>query len=145
MKLNNNILIFFQFLILFQTIISLSENNTNESTLIEDEETLEFKKTIEEYYKLFYSDINPIVLTDENYTNYIKTNPYTLIYMHSSIDIRSKNFIPTFKYIHNFLNTKNSSVTPLPMRCATLDLSDDENNSELQTMFRLNTFPFFII
>ena len=145
MKLNNNVLIFFQFLILFQTIISLSENNTNESTLIEDEETLEYKRTIEEYYKLFYSDINPIVLTDENYTNYIKTNPYTLIYMHSSIDIRSKNFIPTFKYIHNFLNTKNSSVTPLPMRCATLDLSDDENNSELQTMFRLNTFPFFII
>ena len=145
MKLNNNILIFIQFLILFQTIISLSENSTNESTLIEDEETLEFKKTIEEYYKLFYSDINPIVLTDENYTNYIKTNPYTLIYMHSSIDIHSKNFIPTFKYIHNFLNTKNSSVTPLPMRCATLDLTDDENNSELQTMFRLNTFPFFII
>ena len=65
--------------------------------------------------------------------------------MHSSIDIHSKNFIPTFKYIHNFLNTKNSSVTPLPMRCATLDLTDDENNSELQTMFRLNTFPFFII
>ena len=145
MKLNSNILIFVQFLILFQTIISLSENSTNESTLIEDEETLEFKKTIEEYYKLFYSDINPIVLTDENYTNYIKTNPYTLIYMHSSIDIHSKNFLPTFKYIHNFLNTKNSSVTPLPMRCATLDLTDDENNSELQTMFRLNTFPFFII
>ena len=145
MKLNNNILIFIQFLILFQTIISLSENSTNESTLIEDEEALELKKTIEEYYKLFYSDINPIVLTDENYTNYIKTNPYTLIYMHSSIDIHSKNFIPTFKYIHNFLNTKNSSVTPLPMRCATLDLTDDENNSELQTMFRLNTFPFFII
>ena len=65
--------------------------------------------------------------------------------MHSSIDIHSKNFLPTFKYIHNFLNTKNSSVTPLPMRCATLDLTDDENNSELQTMFRLNTFPFFII
>ena len=145
MKLNNNILIFIQLLILFQTIISLSVNSTNESTLIEDEEALEFKKTIEEYYKLFYSDINPIVLTDENYTNYIKTNPYTLIYMHSSIDIHSKNFIPTFKYIHNFLNTKNSSVTPLPMRCATLDLTDDENNSELQTMFRLNTFPFFII
>ena len=145
MKLNNNILIFIQFLILFQTIISLSENSINESILIEDEEALELKKTIEEYYKLFYSDINPIVLTDENYTNYIKTNPYTLIYMHSSIDIHSKNFIPTFKYIHNFLNTKNSSVTPLPMRCATLDLTDDENNSELQTMFRLNTFPFFII
>ena len=145
MKLNNNILLFFQYLLLIQSIISLPDNTTNNSSLIEDEETLEFQKTVSEYYKLFYSDINPIILTDENYTNYIKSNPYTLIYIHSPIDIHSKNFIPTHKYIHNFFNTKNSSPNPLPLKFVAIDLIDNENNEELQTLFRLNTFPFFII
>jgi hypothetical protein len=145
MKLNNNILLFFQYLLLIQSIISLPDNTTNNSSLIEDEETLEFQKTVSEYYKLFYSDINPIILTDENYTNYIKSNPYTLIYIHSPIDIRSKNFIPTHKYIHNFFNKKNSSPNPLPLKFVAIDLIDNENNEELQTLFRLNTFPFFII
>ena len=145
MKLNNNILLFFQHLLLIQSIISLPDNTTNNSSLIEDEETLEFQKTVSEYYKLFYSDINPIILTDENYTNYIKSNPYTLIYIHSPIDIHSKNFIPTHKYIHNFFNTKNSSPNPLPLKFVAIDLIDNENNEELQTLFRLNTFPFFII
>ena len=145
MKLNNNILFFFQYLLLIQSIISLPDNTTNNSSLIEDEETLEFQKTVSEYYKLFYSDINPIILTDENYTNYIKSNPYTLIYIHSPIDIHSKNFIPTHKYIHNFFNTKNSSPNPLPLKFVAIDLIDNENNEELQTLFRLNTFPFFII
>ena len=145
MKLNNNILLFFQYLLLIQSIISLPDNTTNNSSLIEDEETLEFQKTVSEYYKLFYSDINPIILTDENYTNYIKSNPYTLIYIHSPIDIHSKNFIPTYKYIHNFFNTKNSSPNPLPLKFVAIDLIDNENNEELQTLFRLNTFPFFII
>ena len=145
MKLNNNILLFFQYLVLIQSIISLPDNTTNNSSLIEDEETLEFQKTVSEYYKLFYSDINPIILTDENYTNYIKSNPYTLIYIHSPIDIHSKNFIPTYKYIHNFFNTKNSSPNPLPLKFVAIDLIDNENNEELQTLFRLNTFPFFII
>ena len=145
MKLSNNILLFFQYLLLIQSIISLPDNTTNNSSLIEDEETLEFQKTVSEYYKLFYSDINPIILTDENYTNYIKSNPYTLIYIHSPIDIRSKNFIPTHKYIHNFFNTKNSSPNPLPLKFVAIDLIDNENNEELQTLFRLNTFPFFII
>ena len=145
MKLNNNILLFFQYLLLIQSIISLPDNTTNNSSLIEDEETLEFQKTVSEYYKLFYSDIDPIILTDENYTNYIKSNPYTLIYIHSPIDIHSKNFIPTHKYIHNFFNTKNSSPNPLPLKFVAIDLIDNENNEELQTLFRLNTFPFFII
>ena len=145
MKLSNNILLFFQYLLLIQSIISLPDNTTNNSSLIEDEETLEFQKTVSEYYKLFYSDINPIILTDENYTNYIKSNPYTLIYIHSPIDIHSKNFIPTYKYIHNFFNTKNSSPNPLPLKFVAIDLIDNENNEELQTLFRLNTFPFFII
>ena len=145
MKLNNYILLFFQYLLLIQSIISLPDNTTNNSSLIEDEETLEFQKTVSEYYKLFYSDINPIILTDENYTNYIKSNPYTLIYIHSPIDIHSKNFIPTHKYIHNFFNTKNSSPNPLPLKFVAIDLIDNENNEELQTLFRLNTFPFFII
>ena len=145
MKLSNNILLFFQYLLLIQSIISLPDNTTNNSSLIEDEETLEFQKTVSEYYKLFYSDINPIILTDENYTNYIKSNPYTLIYIHSPIDIHSKNFIPTHKYIHNFFNTKNSSPNPLPLKFVAIDLIDNENNEELQTLFRLNTFPFFII
>ena len=145
MKLNNYILLFFQYLLLIQSIISLPDNTTNNSSLIEDEETLEFQKTVSEYYKLFYSDINPIILTDENYTNYIKSNPYTLIYIHSPIDIHSKNFIPTYKYIHNFFNTKNSSPNPLPLKFVAIDLIDNENNEELQTLFRLNTFPFFII
>ena len=145
MKLNNNILLFFQYLLLIQSIISLPDNTTNNSSSIEDEETLEFQKTVSEYYKLFYSDINPIILTDENYTNYIKSNPYTLIYIHSPIDIHSKNFIPTYKYIHNFFNTKNSSPNPLPLKFVAIDLIDNENNEELQTLFRLNTFPFFII
>ena len=145
MKLSNNILLFFQYLLLIQSIISLPDNTTNNSSLIEDEETLEFQKTVSEYYKLFYSDINPIILTDENYTNYIKSNPYTLIYIHSPIDIRSKNFIPTHKYIHNFFNKKNSSPNPLPLKFVAIDLIDNENNEELQTLFRLNTFPFFII
>ena len=145
MKLNSNILFFFHYLILFQSIISLPENDTNESYSIEDEETLIYKRTVSEYNKLFYSDINPIILTDNNYSDYIKKNPYTLIYMYSPTDIRSKNFIPTFKYIHNFFNTKNSSDTPLPLRVAAIDLTDDDNNSELQVMFRLSTFPFFII
>ena len=145
MKLNNNILLFFQYLLLIQSIISLPDNTTNNSSLIEDEETLEFQKTVSEYYKLFYSDINPIILTDENYTNYIKSNPYTLIYIHSPIDIHSKNFIPTYKYIHNFFNTKNSSPNPLLLKFVAIDLIDNENNEELQTLFRLNTFPFFII
>ena len=145
MKLNKNILLFFQYLLLIQSIISLPDNTTNNSSLIEDEETLEFQKTVSEYYKLFYSDINPIILTDENYTNYIKSNPYTLIYIHSPIDIHSKNFIPTHKYIHNFFNTKNSSPNPLPLKFVAIDLIDNENNEELQTLFRLNTFPFFII
>ena len=145
MKLNNYILLFFQYLLLIQSIISLPDNTTNNSSLIEDEETLEFQKTVSEYYKLFYSDINPIILTDENYTNYIKSNPYTLIYIHSPIDIHSKNFIPTYKYIHNFFNTKNSSPNPLPLKFVAIDLIDNENNEELQTLFRLNNFPFFII
>ena len=145
MKLSNNILLFFQYLLLIQSIISLPDNTTNNSSLIEDEETLEFQKTVSEYYKLFYSDINPIILTDENYTNYIKSNPYTLIYIHSPIDIHSKNFIPTHKYIHNFFNKKNSSPNPLPLKFVAIDLIDNENNEELQTLFRLNTFPFFII
>ena len=145
MKLNKNILLFFQYLLLIQSIISLPDNTTNNSSLIEDEETLEFQKTVSEYYKLFYSDIDPIILTDENYTNYIKSNPYTLIYIHSPIDIHSKNFIPTHKYIHNFFNTKNSSPNPLPLKFVAIDLIDNENNEELQTLFRLNTFPFFII
>lgn len=145
MKLNNNILLFFQYLLLIQSMISLPDNTTINSSLIEDEETLEFQKTVSEYYKLFYSDINPIILTDENYTNFIKSNPYTLIYIHSPIDIHSKNFIPTHKYIHNFFNTKNSSPNPLPLKFVAIDLIDNENNEELQTLFRLNTFPFFII
>ena len=145
MKLNNNILFFCLHLILFQSIISLTKNITEGISSMEDEETLLYKRTVSEYNKLFYSDINPIILTDDNYTDYIKKNPYTLIYMYSPIDIRSKEFIPTFKYIHNFLNTKNSSDSPLPIRVAALDLTDDDNNSELQAMFRLSTFPFFII
>ena len=145
MKLNNNKLFFCLHLILFQSIISLTKNITEDISSMEDEETLLYKRTVSEYNKLFYSDINPIILTDDNYTDYIKKNPYTLIYMYSPIDIRSKEFIQTFKYIHNFLNTKNSSDTPLPIRVAALDLTDDDNNSELQAMFRLSTFPFFII
>ena len=145
MKLNNNILFFFFYFIPFHSVISLSDNITEDISSIEDEETLLYKKTVSEYNKLFFSDINPIILTDDNYTDYIKTNPYTLIYMYSPTDIRSKNFIPTFKYIHKFFNTKNSSDTPLPLRCAAIDLTDDDNNSELQAMFRLSTFPFFII
>ena len=138
MKLNQNLLFIFLFFFLFSTIIS--QNNTSQ-----DEESDENEKIIYEYYQQFYKDIKPIILTDENYTNYINTNPYTLIYIHSPIDIHSKNFIPTFKFLHNYLNTKNTSMSILPLRLVAIDLFDNDNTNELQTIFRLNIFPFFII
>ena len=145
MKLNRNILFFFIFFLLIQFIKSNSNNNTNETSEIGDEEEIKFKKIISEYYNLFYLDIKPIILTDKNYTNYINSNPYTLIYLHSPLDIHSKNFIPTFKFIHNYLNTKDNSTTFLPMRLVAIDLIDNDHNYEIQSFFRLNTFPFFII
>ena len=145
MKLNFNILFIICFFLSFHNILSINGNNSNETSTTENEEANEFKKIIAEYYKEFYSDIKPIILTDSNYTNYINSNPYTLIYLHSSIDIHSKNFIPSFKFINNFLNTEKNSSTFLPIRLAAIDLIDDENNNEMQTFFRLNTFPFFII
>ena len=141
MKLNQNLLYIFLFFILFSIIISTPQNNTSQ----DEEEEDENEKIIYEYYQQFHKDIKPIILTDENYTNYINTNPYTLIYIHSPVDIRSKNFIPTFKYLHNYLNTKNTTMTILPLRLAAIDLFDNEHTNELQTIFRLNTFPFFII
>ena len=145
MKFNLEILFFFHYLILFQGIISLPNNDTNKTNEIDDEETIEYLRTVSEYYKNFYSGIKPIILTDENYTKYINSNPYTLIYLFSPIDIHSQEYISTFKYIHNYLNTKNNSMTFLPMRVAAIDLTDDENNNEIQSFFRLSNFPFFII
>ena len=145
MKLNFNILFIICFFLLFHNIILIANNNTDETSKKENEEVDEFKKIISDYYKEFYSDIKPIILTDKNYTKYINSNPYTLIYLHSSIDIHSKNFIPSFKFIHNYLNTEKNSTTFLRLRLVAIDLIDDNNNNEMQTMFRLNTFPFFII
>ena len=97
MKLNQNILLIIKYLIVFHCIIFVqSNNNENAANKNHEEESDDYIKIKSEYYKIFYSDINPIVLTDENYTEYIKTNPFTLIYLHSSIDIHSKNFIPSF-------------------------------------------------
>ena len=146
MKLNQNILLIIKYLIVFHCIIFVqSNNNENAANKNHEEESDDYIKIKSEYYKIFYSDIKPIVLTDENYTEYIKTNPFTLIYLHSSIDIHSKNFIPSFKLIHNYLNTKNSSEAILPIRLAAIDLLDDEHTNELQGTFRINAFPFFVI
>ena len=148
MKLNSSILLFhiILFFQLFILIISIPDNNsTNVYNDTEDPETIAYKKEISDYYKIFYSDINPIILTDKNYSNYIKSNPYTLIYLHSPVDINSKNFIPSFKFIHNYLNKESNLTTFLPLRLVAIDLIDDENNYEIQSFFRLNNFPFFII
>ena len=145
MKLNSSKLFFLIIYLLFIHIISTPDNNTNELYEKEDEETLAYRKEISEYYKIFYSDIKPIILTDENYTKYIQSNPYTLIYLHSPEDIHSKNFIPSFKAIHNYLNTESNSTTFLPIRLAAIDLMDNDHNYELESLFRLNNFPFFII
>ena len=145
MKLNTNFLFLFIYLLLFHTITSISGNNTNESSIIEDEEEIKLKNIISEYYRSFYSDIKPIILTDENYTNYLNSNPYTLIYLHSSIDNHSKNFIASFKFIHNYLNTEKNSTTFLPIRLVAIDLIDNDHNYEIQSLFRLSIFPYFII
>ena len=145
MKLNLNILILFQYLILFHGINSLLNNNTNKTSEVLDEETIKYQKIKSEYYKNFYSGIKPVILTDENYTKYINSNPYTLIYLHSPFDIHSQEFIPTFKFIHNYLNSKNNTMTFLPIRIAAIDLIDDDNNSEMQAFYRLSNFPYLII
>ena len=145
MYLNINALFFFILLISFQNIKSKTDNNINDTKDNENEDTnLEEQKIISEYYKDFYSKNNPIILTDVNYTEYIKNNPYTLLYLHSPFDIHSKNFIPTFKFINKYLNSKNNSVTFLPLRLAAVDLIN-ENTNEIQSLFRLSVFPFFII
>ena len=145
MYLNINALFFFILLISFQNIKSKTDNNINDTIDNENEDTnLEEQKIISEYYKDFYSKNNPIILTDVNYTEYIKNNPYTLLYLHSPFDIHSKNFIPTFKFINEYLNSKNNSVTFLPLRLAAVDLIN-ENTNEIQSLFRLSVFPFFII
>ena len=53
MKLNPNILFIICFFLLFHNIISITNNNSNESINIENEEVNEFKKIISNYYKEF--------------------------------------------------------------------------------------------
>ena len=126
------------FLILFQFIIS---NLANQTELNEEEK---FNKLVSEYRKNF-SETGAIIVTDKNYTEFIKSHPYTLIYFHSIYDQDSINFLPTFKFINDYLNSFINYTSFLPTSIITVDLSDDENNSEIQSHYRLTAFPFFII
>lgn len=124
----------------------ITEENNETKLNDEEKERLNFQLFIAEYRKNF-SKINPIVLTDNNYSNYKKSHPYTLLYFHSFYDQNSVKFMPTFKFINDYLNsnyTLNFSYF-YPVNLASIELSDDENNSEIQSRFRFSSFPFFII
>ena len=144
MKVPFRLLFLFLNLIFFNNIIS---QETNQTELNEEElERKKFKKFVTEYRKNF-SEIKTIVVTDKNFTEYITSHPYTLIYFHSFYDQNSIDFLPTYKFISDYLNS-NSSYNyseNLPINTIAIELSDDENNSEIQSKYRLSVFPFFII
>ena len=129
---------------LFCLIITEESNKTilNE----EEQEILKFNLLVSDYRKNF-SEIKPIIITDKNYTEYMKSHPYTLLYFHSFYDQNSIDFLPTFKFINNYLNSNSTYNYSqyLPINVASIEYSDDESNSEIQSRYRLSTFPFFII
>ena len=126
--------------IIFQVIIN---EDIKETKVKDNEENID--KFIIEYRKNF-SKINTTVLTDQNQIDYVQNHSFTLLYFHSAYDKHCKDFMPTFKFINDYLNTQTTSGDSLYIvNLGTIDLSDDENNSELQQRFRLTTFPFFII
>ena len=144
MKIKFRLLITLFILKLFCLIITEEVNKTKLNE--EEQEQLKFQSFISEYRKNF-SKINPIVITDKNYKEYMNSHPFTLLYFHSIYDQNSIDFMPTFKFINNYLNSNSTHNDSryLPINIASIELSDDEKNSDLQSRFRLTTFPFFII
>ena len=125
------------------SIISLKQINGNITN--EEKDQQNFDQYILEYRKNF-SEIEAIVLTDKNYTEYIQSHSFTLIYFHSYFDQNSVEFMPTFKFINDFLNLNNSnSERYMSINVVAIEFSDEDNNSDIQFRFRLTTFPFFII
>ena len=125
------------------SIISLKQINGNITN--EEKDQQNFDQYILEYRKNF-SEIEAIVLTDKNYTEYIQSHSFTLIYFHSYLDQNSVEFMPTFKFINDFLNLNNSnSERYMSINVVAIEFSDEDNNSDIQFRFRLTTFPFFII
>ena len=127
--------------ILYIIFILYISNKVNQAEINEEEN---IDKLILEYRKKF-SKIKAIILTDKNYTKYIQSNPYTLLYFHSVYDQNSIDFMPTFKFINDYLNGIKNYSRYLTPKVAAIDLSDDENNSEIQSHYRLSAFPYFII
>ena len=125
---------------IFQFIIN---EKINETKLNENQE--KFDNIILEYRKNF-SKINTTILTDQNQIDYVQNHSFTLLYFHSAYDKHCIDFMPTFKFINDYLNTQTISQDSLYIvNLGAIEFSDDENNSEIQQRFRLNIFPFFII
>ena len=130
-------------IIIIKIFQSIFNEEIKEANL--DDNQGKIDKFIFEYRKNF-SKINTTVLTDENQIDYVQNHSFTLLYFHSAYDKHCIDFMPTFKFINDYLNTQTISDDSLYIvNLATIDFSDDENNSEIQHRFRLTTFPFFII
>ena len=146
MKVNYRLLFIYITAILFHLIYTQESSKTEKNSGEEDIETKKLEKLISEYRKNF-SEIGSIVVTEKNYTQYISSHPYTLIYCHSFNDQNSIDFMPTYKFISNYLNSNTSFnySLHLPINTISIELSDDENNAEIQSKFRVSVFPFIII
>ena len=124
-------------LIIVLLILTIISNKENTDEIKEDDK---IRDRAAEYKKRF-SLINPIQLTDQNYSDFLNANPYTLIYFHSCFSESSINFLPTFEVINNYINNyDNYSI----INVVSIELSDDENNTKLQSRYRFSVLPCFI-
>ena len=130
---------------IFQLIISEETNKTNiNEEEQEKQERLKFEKHVTEYRKNF-SQIKTTILTDENYIDFMQGHPYTLVYFHSFYDQNSFEFMPIFKFINDYLNSSEPyNDTLYLINVGAIEFSN-ENNTQIQSRYRLTNFPFFII
>ena len=102
------------------------------------------EEKIAEYRKNF-SEINATVLTDDNYIDILQSHPFTLMYFHAYDDRNSIDFMPTFKFINDYLKTSEPYNQSLYLiNVGSIEISD-ENNTNIQARFRFASFPFFIL
>ena len=134
-------LIIFSLIILSQQNFSINESIYNDNPYKKNGEGYRCKDKLQEYRQKF-SSIKSYILTDNNYSNYLKQNKMTIIYIHSACTEESHDFIPLIKYIADYYNSKTIPDSP---KFATMEISDDENNWNNQYNFRSNNYPLLLL
>ena len=125
--------------------LSYSEIAPNTSNIISEEENSSFqpkgmgskcKEKLKNYREKF-SSVKSYILTDKNINKFISENKLTLLYIHSACTKESENFISIIKYISEYY--QNTSII------STLEITDDENNSNNQYNFRSLYYPIILL